>query len=84
MSSTFVGQTQSIPATWNNLRHNVIAIEQCKKAWFVDSLLPLHITHQSGLSTLYGLFYQSKSLVLTFLFATSHAKAFTFVRALDF
>ena len=75
MFEMLLGGTQSILASWNNLCHNPNDIEQCR--WSVDSLCFMHNLQMSGLRALWGLLNCSKSLVFTFLYATSQTKALT-------
>ena len=73
----FLRGTQSILASWNNLCHDPNATEQCRKRWSTDSPCFMHSLQMSGLRALWGLLNCSKSLVFTFLCATSQAKALT-------
>ena len=42
MSEMFLGGIQSILANWNNLCHNPIVNEQCRKKWFIVSPYFIH------------------------------------------
>ena len=77
MSEMLLGGTQSILASWNNLCHNPNNTEQWRKRWSTDSLCFMHNLQMSGLRALRGLLNCSKSLVFTFLCATSQTKALT-------
>ena len=84
MSEMLLGGTQSILASWNSLCHNPNVIEQWRKRWSVDSLYSIHNLQMSGLRALWGLLNCSKSLVFTFLCATSQTKALTLKGTWDF
>ena len=78
------GGTQSILASWKSLCHNPNVTEQWRKRWSADSPCSIHNLHMSGLIALWGLLNCSKSLVFTFLCATSQIKALTLKGTWDF
>ena len=79
MSEMLLGGTQSVFANWNNLCHNPIVKEQWRKRWSTVSPCFMHNLHMSGLSALWDLLNCSKSLVLTFLWATNQTKDLTLI-----
>ena len=79
-----LGETQSIFANWNNLCHNPLVNEQWRKRWSTVSPCFMHNLHMSGLSALWGLLNCSKSLVLTFLYATNQTKDLTLKGTCEF
>ena len=84
MFEMLLGGTQSILASWNSLCHNPNDTEQWRKRWFADSPCSIHNLQISGLRALWGLLNCSKSLVFTFLCATSQTKALTLKGTWDF
>ena len=76
--------THSILASWNSLCHNPNVTEQWRNRWSADSPCPIHNLQMSGLRALWGLLNCSKSLVFTFLCATSQTKVLTLKGTWDF